>query len=48
MPASPANLGNVIDLEEKYEEQFSLVSEGIKHLMAPPEQKRHKVGFCPE
>jgi hypothetical protein len=33
------------ELEAKYDEQFAVVFEAIKQLMAPPEEKRKKIGF---
>ena len=35
----------LLELEEKYDGQFAMVFEALKHLMAPPEPKRRKIGF---
>ena len=32
-------------LEEKYDEQFAVVFEAIKQLIAPPEPPRRRIGF---
>jgi hypothetical protein len=32
-------------LERKYDEQFAVVFEAIRQLMAPPEAPRRKIGF---
>jgi hypothetical protein len=34
-------------LEEKYDEQFSVVFEAIKQLVAPPSSPRRQIGFHP-
>jgi hypothetical protein len=38
----------ILAMEEKYDGQFALVFEALKQLMAPPESKRHKIGFRQE
>jgi hypothetical protein len=35
----------ILAMEEKYDGQFAVVFEALKQLMAPPESKRHKIGF---
>ena len=32
-------------MENKYDEQFKIVFEAIRQLMAPPETKKKKIGF---
>jgi len=32
-------------MEKKYDEQFKIVFEAIRQLMAPPETKKKKIGF---
>lgn len=34
-------------LEQKYDEQFKVVFDAIRELMAPPEPERHSIGFAP-
>ena len=34
-------------LEKKYHEQFAVVFEAIKQLIAPPEPPRRRIGFQP-
>jgi hypothetical protein len=34
-------------LEQKYDEQFKVVFDAIRELMAPPEPERHSIGFVP-
>jgi hypothetical protein len=38
----------ILAMEEKYDGQFAVVFEALKQLMAPPESKRHKIGFRQE
>ena len=33
------------EMERKYDEQFKVVFEAIRQLMAPPERERKKIGF---
>ena len=33
------------DMEKKYDSQFKVVFEAIKHLMAPPAKPKRKIGF---
>ena len=33
------------ELEKKYDEQFSVVFEAIRQIMAPPEKRQGKIGF---
>ncbi len=33
------------DMEKKYDEQFKIVFDAIRQLMAPPEPKKRKIGF---
>jgi hypothetical protein len=33
------------DMEKKYDDQFQVVFEAIRQLMAPPERERRKIGF---
>ena len=35
----------LITLEQKYDEQFSVVFEAIRQLMIPPDKKQRKIGF---
>ena len=35
----------LIDLEQKYDEQFKIVFEAIRQLMVPPAKPRKKIGF---
>lgn len=35
----------LITLEKKYDDQFSVVFEAIRQLMAPPDKKQRKIGF---
>jgi len=35
----------LIDLEQKYDEQFKVVFKAIRALMSPPEKPRKKIGF---
>jgi hypothetical protein len=32
-------------MEKKYDEQFKVVFDAIRQLMAPPEPKKRKIGF---
>jgi hypothetical protein len=42
------DLGRKIEaLEKKYDEQFAVVFEAIKQLIAPPEPSRRRIGFHP-
>ena len=46
MLASHAKLEKkLLELEEKYDGQFAIVFEALKHLMAPPEPKHRRIGF---
>jgi len=46
MLASHVELARKLDaLEKKYDAQFKQVFEAIRQLMAPPEPKRHPIGF---
>jgi hypothetical protein len=46
MLASHVELARKLDaLEKKYDAQFKQVFEAIRQLMAPPEPKRHPLGF---
>lgn len=38
-------LRKVEEMEKKYDEQFQVVFEAIKQLMAPPEKPKRKIGF---
>jgi hypothetical protein len=33
------------DIEKKYDAQFKVVFDAIRHLMTPPETKKRKIGF---
>ena len=33
------------ELEKKYDAQFKMVFDAIRQLIAPPEPKRHPIGF---
>ncbi|MBW1772343.1 MAG: ORF6N domain-containing protein [Deltaproteobacteria bacterium] len=35
----------IADLEKKYDEQFGVVFEAIRQLMAPPDKRQRKIGF---
>lgn len=35
----------LVELEKKYDEQFRVVFDAIRALMAPPEKPRKKIGF---
>ena len=35
----------LLEMEEKYDGQFTVVFEALKQLMAPPEPQRRKIGF---
>jgi hypothetical protein len=49
MLASHAELAKKLaELEAKYDEQFAVVFEAIKQLMAPPEKKQRRIGFRSE
>ena len=37
--------GKLFEMEKKYDEQFKIVFEAIRQLMAPPETKKKKIGF---
>jgi len=37
--------GKLLEMEKKYDEQFKIVFEAIRQLMAPPEKKKKKIGF---
>ena len=44
--ASHAKLAKKLaEMEAKYDEQFTVVFEALKQLMAPPEEKRRRIGF---
>lgn len=46
MIASHKDLAKKLDeLEKKYDEQFQVVFEAIRQLMAPPESSNRKIGF---
>ena len=46
MMASHTELARKLDaLEKKYDAQFKSVFEAIRRLMAPPESKKHPIGF---
>ena len=46
MLASHAELAQKLDaMERKYDAQFKEVFDAIRQLMAPPEPKRHSIGF---
>ncbi len=49
MPASHADLAHKLSaLEKKYDEQFKVVFDAIRELMAPPDTgKRRRIGFSP-
>ena len=49
MPASHADLARKLSaLEKKYDEQFKMVFEAIRELMAPPDLgKKRRIGFSP-
>jgi hypothetical protein len=32
-------------LDQKYDEQFKVVFDAIRELMAPPEPEKHSIGF---
>ena len=38
----------LLEMEEKYDGQFTVVFEALKQLMAPPEPQRRKIGFRQE
>lgn len=41
-----ADLARKLDaLENKYDAQFKIVFDAIRHIMTPPESKRRKIGF---
>lgn len=47
--ASHADLQRKLDeLEKKYDEKFRVVFEAIRQLMAPPTQRRARIGFMKE
>lgn len=49
MLASNAELARKLaNLEKKYDAQFKIVFDAIRHLMAPPEPKKKKIGFLVE
>ena len=50
MPASHADLARKLsELEKKYDEQFKMVFDAIRELMAPPDLgKMRRIGFSPE
>lgn len=33
------------EMEKKYDEQFKIVFEAIRHLMQPPEKPKRQIGF---
>jgi len=35
----------LLEMEEKFEGQFTIIFEALKQLMAPPEPQRRKIGF---
>jgi hypothetical protein len=37
--------GKLFEMEKKYDEQFKIVFEAIRQLMAPPKTKKKKIGF---
>jgi len=37
--------GKLLEMEKKYDEQFKVVFDAIRALMAPPETKKKKIGF---
>ncbi|MBW2564863.1 MAG: ORF6N domain-containing protein [Deltaproteobacteria bacterium] len=37
--------GKLLEMEKKYDEQFKIVFEAIRQLMAPTETKKKKIGF---
>ncbi|MGH9969300.1 MAG: hypothetical protein ACREBG_16085 [Pyrinomonadaceae bacterium] len=44
--ASHADLAQKLqELEKKYDAQFKVVFDAIRHLMTPPEPKRKQIGF---
>jgi hypothetical protein len=44
--ASNAQLARRLDaLEKKYDAQFKVVFDAIRHMMAPPEPSKRKIGF---
>ena len=46
MLASNADLARKLeDMEKKYDEQFKVVFDAIRALMAPPETHKKKIGF---
>ena len=46
MLASNAELARKLEeLEEKYDDQFKIVFEAIRQLMAPPEKTKRQIGF---
>ncbi|MCG3116572.1 MAG: hypothetical protein LLH30_12905 [Candidatus Manganitrophus sp. SA1] len=45
MIASHKDLAKKLELEKKYDEQFQVVFEAIRQLMAPPENTNRKIGF---
>lgn len=49
MPASHADLARKLSaLEKKYDEQFKMVFDAIRELMAPPDPgKKRRIGFSP-
>ena len=36
------------EMEKKYDAQFRVVFEAIRHLMAPPAPPHHRIGFKPD
>jgi hypothetical protein len=48
MFAAHVELAQKLDaLEKKYDAQFKMVFDAMRELMAPPEAKRHPIGFRP-
>jgi hypothetical protein len=44
--ASNAQLARRLDaLEKKYDAQFKVIFDAIRHMMAPPEPSKRKIGF---
>ena len=44
--ATHADLARRLDaLEKKYDEQFAVVFDAIRKLMAPPEQTKQQIGY---
>ena len=41
----PQLAGKLFEMEKKYDEQFKVVFDAIRTLMAPPETNKKKIGF---